>query len=80
MLYLPMNPIIIWNVRGVRNNPTIRNVKKVMKDNKASIVVLCEPFIDASRQGRVAERIGLNQFIHNQLDGGKIWIFWNNDY
>lgn len=66
---------IIWNARGVGNKPTIRRIKKMIKEHNIKILVILEPMLSQSRLASTSFNIGLPNSVSNADKHGKVWIF-----
>lgn len=74
-----MNPyMLVWNIRGVGNLVSLGKLNKLVKQWKQKIVVLLEPFISFDRINKVANKLQLYHSCSNGVQGGKIWILWDD--
>lgn len=48
-------------------------MKKLVKDNKVSLLMLAEPKIIAARYGKISQKTGFKNFVSNEEVGGT-WI------
>lgn len=68
-----MDRVLIWNARGVGNSATVRHVRNFIKKHSLQMVVLNEPFINASRQDQIGKKFKLKNFLSSKDAYGKIW-------
>lgn len=68
---------IVWNIRGIVNNTSIRRLKKLIKLHKASIIVVIEPKAPNESISNYQHKFNRKGSLYN--DKGSIWIFWKED-
>lgn len=56
---------LIWNIRGVGNNASIRRLKRLSRMYNFAFVVLIEPLLSVDKGPEVTRRLGFSFFIAN---------------
>ena len=69
---------LIWNARGLGNNPILRRLKFIIKTHRLLMVAVVEPFINVDRGVGIRDQLGFDEFVANDEDTAKIWIFSKN--
>ncbi|KAF5441792.1 hypothetical protein F2P56_037007 [Juglans regia] len=70
-----IEPIFVWNIRGVGTSKV--RLKKLIGKLKPKIVALLEPFQKLEVARRLALSLHFDNFLSNEVEGGKVWIFWD---
>ncbi|CAI9755487.1 unnamed protein product [Fraxinus pennsylvanica] len=68
----------MWNVRGVGTSQG--RIGKLVKKHNVTILGIAEPFHREDKMKVLAQKIKLPNFISNEKEGGKLWVFWSEDY
>jgi hypothetical protein len=68
-----------WNCRGAGNKPTVRELENLVRNNRASIVFLCETRQKSDRIRRLRNRLRLRGFAGIDSEGlsGGLALFWH---
>ncbi|KAK6160616.1 hypothetical protein DH2020_003997 [Rehmannia glutinosa] len=67
--------ILIWNVRGIHNNPSINHVKFLCHEHHISILALLEPMTTPDFT-TFCKKLGFHHGVANTSN--KIWVLWKN--
>ena len=71
--------LLIWNNRGIGNNPSISRLRQLIQSHSISIVAIQEPMVDSSEIAAVSHRLGMQNDITNGSEVAKIWILWKDN-
>ncbi|KAK6125851.1 hypothetical protein DH2020_040408 [Rehmannia glutinosa] len=66
-------PILVWNVRGIGNDPTSRHVKLLCRNHNTLILAILEP-MSGSDFHLYCRKLGFYFGVSNH--NNKIWVFW----
>lgn len=69
---------LIWNARDVTGRVTSRRLKKLLRLNSVSFLVILEPMLEASAFLGFVEKFGFHLGLCN--DSSKIWVCWKNQF
>ena len=68
-----IDPILVWNIRGVGTSKG--RLKTLISKWRPKIVALLEHFQNIDVAKRLGRGLRFDNFISNEAEGGKIWIF-----
>lgn len=68
-----INSIFVWNIRRVGTSKN--RLKKLIGKLKPKIVALLEPSQNLEGACKLERCLEFDNFISNEVEGGKIWIF-----
>lgn len=72
------HPILIWNIRGIGNNKSIRCIKSHLRINCVQLACIIEPKVAMEKMDPIRQRLQFDSVVANNDDNAKIWLFWNN--
>lgn len=64
---------LIWNIRGVANNATLRRLKSLVRLHSISTLVLLEPLINSNKLDEYRIKLGFDVAFASPT--GRIWLF-----
>lgn len=67
---------LIWNIRGVANNSSVRRLKQLIKKHSISLVAIIEPKCSSIPIVELQTKLKFCGSLANEPD--TIWLFWNN--
>lgn len=70
--------ILVWNVRGLGRSR--KRLKSLVKKHRATVVTILEPFHEESKMQWLASFLEFSKYCCNESSGGKVWLFWKDDY
>src|SRR4051812_23139827 len=73
-----MISILVWNIRGVANCPSIRRIKQIMKKQKVALVAILEPKSSIMSITDLQRKLQCDGSITNIA--GTIWVLWKAQY
>ncbi|KAK0580059.1 hypothetical protein LWI29_035797 [Acer saccharum] len=71
-----MDTIFFWNIRGLGNSSG--RLKSLIKKFNVDLFAISEPFAAEDRMVRLGNLLSYHHFISNEIQGGKLWIFWKD--
>lgn len=51
-------------------------LKSFIKEKNATLVAILEPFVEVAHMSLLGNFLNLHHFCSNEVEGGKLWIFW----
>src|SRR4051812_2119458 len=69
--------LIVWNIRGLGNTPSLRRIKKLVKAHKVDCFAVIEPKIKTATAKDYEYKLQCNGSYANEE--GNIRIFWKNN-
>src|SRR4051794_15074863 len=69
---------LVWNIRGIGNNPSIRRLKKLFRSNTLSYAAIFEPKVDQTNLNDIMFKLKCDGAFSN--DEGNIWILWKSHF
>ncbi|XP_058078528.1 uncharacterized protein LOC131226822 [Magnolia sinica] len=72
-----MDSILVWNIRGIGNQRSIRTATRLINSHKSWIVVILEPMIADEKRVKTGLKLGFHS-LSNVAEGDKIWLFYQN--
>lgn len=70
--------ILIWKIRGILS---LKNrLRRILNKSRLLVVAILEPFLNANKCSRWARWLHLRSFMNNVEVGGKIWLFWAEEF
>lgn len=70
--------LLVWNVRSIGTSKG--RLGKLVRKHNVAILAVAEPFHNEGQMQVLAKKINLNGCFANEKEGGKIWIFWRDDF
>lgn len=76
-----MDNILCWNVRGAGGNKFKSDIYDLVKINKVSILIICEPRVQFDPHKKDLFKLGFNMAEVSEADvfKGGIWILWDKN-
>lgn len=76
-----MDNILCWNARGAGGNNFKSDIYDLVKINKVSILIICEPRVQFVSHKKDLFKLGFNMAEVFEADGfkGGIWILWDKN-
>lgn len=68
-----INPIMHWNVRGVRSSCS--RLKKLILLYKSKVLAVAKPFLDNAQLDVFRKLLGFDGGVSNENYDGKLWLF-----
>lgn len=56
---------LIWNARGIGNQPTIRRISNLQREHRLMFIAILEPMIDVNRIHLVCRKLGMDKCCSN---------------
>src|SRR3954464_7601564 len=75
--YLSMLNIIVWNIRGLGNPPSLRRIKKLVRVHNIDCFAIIEPKIKSATAKDYEYKLNCSGSFANHE--GNIWVFWKNN-
>lgn len=69
------HPILIWNIRGIGNNKSIRCIKSHLRINCVQLACIIEPKVAVEKMDPIRQRLQFDSVVANNDDNAKIWFF-----
>lgn len=66
--------IFYWNVRWLGRSR--KRLKLLVNKSKVALIAITEPFVREQHMVNLANFLNLHFFQSNEIEGGKLWIFW----